>query len=438
MRAKKNFLAPCHVLVGTFVLLCAVSMVAQSDDAETENVGSIDPASVTTTTIPATLFGMSAHDGVLHATPWPTMPITGMRLWDSHVGWGQLNTAKGVYNWSDLDSWISKAASHNNTLVYTVGWTPKWATSKSNDASCDMENGACDPPNDLNSDGTGTDQHFIDFVTAIAKHAPSITYWEGWNTPHDIKQWTGTYAQLVRMTEDLNKTVKKYIPSAKIISPANGQLSYTFPNANCTMADRLGSFLAAGGTKWIDIVGLHTYYDTVPEHIVGVVQCYQSTMATYKISGLPIWSTEGAWGLNTKLPGKTDQAGFLARLYMLLWSNGVVRHYWYDWNDERTGTLSANGKPNTAGNAYTQVESWMKGRTMNTLCSSSSSTGIWTCGFTGSNGYVAQAVWHPGSSKSYTAATKYVNYLDLAGVKHTIAKGATVTVGVEPILLQNQ
>ena len=80
----------------------------------------------------------------------------------------------------------------------------------------------------------------------------------------------------------------------------------------------------------------------------------------------------------------------------------------------------------------------MKGRTMNTLCSSSSSTGIWTCGFTGSNGYVAQAVWHPGSSKSYTAATKYVNYLDLAGVKHTIAKGATVTVGVEPILLQNQ
>jgi hypothetical protein len=31
-----------------------------------------------------------------------------------------------------------------------------------------------------------------------------------------------------------------------------------------------------------------------------------------------------------------------------------------------------------------------------------------------------------------------VNYLDLSGNKHTISKGATVTVGTEPILLQNQ
>lgn len=239
-------------------------------------------------------------------------------------------------------------------------------------------------------------------MTAIAKRYPTITSWEMWNTPHDIKQWTGTYAQLVRMTQDANTYLKKYIPAAKIISPANGQLSYVYPSGNCTMADRLGSFLAAGGTKWIDIVGLHTYYDTVPEHIIGVVQCYQSTMSTYKISSLPIWSTEGAWGKNSTLPGATDQAGFLARLYLLLWSNGVVRHYWYDWNDQQTGTLEANGKANTAGTAYSKVESWMSGRTMSTLCSSSSSTGIWTCGITGSGSFSGLAVWHPGSNKSYT------------------------------------
>ncbi len=434
MRAK-NHLAPRRLLVGLFLLMTAAFLVAQDDDA---NVGSIDPQSVTSTSIPSTFFGMSAHDGVLFGTPWPTMPITGMRLWDSHVGWGQINTAKGVYNWTDLDDWTSKSATHGTTLVYTFGWTPGWASSKSGDGSCDMAKGACDPPSDLNSDGTGSDQHFIDFVTAIAKHAPSITYWEMWNTPHDIKQWTGTYAQLVRMTQDANTYIKKTIKSAQIITPANGQLSYTYPGANCTMADRLGSFLAAGGTKYIDIVGLHTYYDATPEHIVPVVQCYQSVMATYKISSKPIWSTEGSWGLNTTVSGGTNQAGFLSRLYLLLWSSGVARHYWYDWNDQRTGTLEANGKANTAGIAYTQVESWMKGRTMATPCASSSSTGIWTCGFTGSGGYASQAVWHPGSNKSYTAPTKYKNYLDLSGVKHTIKSGATVTVGVEPILLQNQ
>lgn len=434
MKAK-NFLAPCQIAMGIFVLLAATFVAAQE---QTDEAGSIEPASVTSTTIPSTLFGMSAHDGVLFGNPWPTMTITGMRLWDSGVAWGQINTAKGVYNWTTLDSWVSTAKTHNSTLVFTFGWTPGWASSKSNDGSCDMADGACDPPNDLNSDGTGTDQHFIDFVTAIAKHEPTITYWELWNTPHDIKQWTGTYAQLVRMAQDANQTIKKYIPSAKIISPANGQLGYTYPGANCTMADRLGSFLAAGGTKWIDIVGLHTYYDTVPEHIAGVVQCYQSTMSTYKISSLPIWSTEGAWGLDTSLTGGTNQAGYLARSYLLLWSSGVVRHYWYDWNDPRTGTLESGGKANTAGTAYSKVESWMSGRTMNTLCSEGTSTGIWTCGFSGSGGFAGQAVWHPGSNKTYTPASKYINYLDLSGVKHTIAKGGSVTVGVEPIFLQNQ
>ena len=98
----------------------------------------------------------------------------------------------------------------------------------------------------------------------------------------------------------------------------------------------------------------------------------------------------------------------------------------------------SNGKANTAGTAYSKVESWMSGRTMSTLCSSSSSTGIWTCGITGSGGFSGLAVWHPGSNKTYTPASKYINYLDLSGNKHTISKGASVTVGVEPIFLQNQ
>ena len=436
MRAK-NYLAPWQLAIGLVIVLVATFVVAQADQGSAAPA-SFDPKGITSTVIPATMFGMSAHDGVLYNQAWPTMTITGMRLWDSSVNWGQINTANGVYDWSTMDSWNDAVADRGQTLIYTVGATPSWASSKSGDESCDNNDGSCDPPSDLNNDGTGSDTHFINFITAIAKRYPSITYWEGWNTPHDVKQWTGSYDQLVRLTQDMNTYVKKYIPGAKIISPANGQLNYTYPSANCTMPDRLGSFLAAGGSKYIDIVGLHTYYDTVPEHIIDVVECYQDTMATYGVSSLPLWSTEGAWGTDSELPGATDQAGFVARLYLLLWSNGVVRHYWYDWNDERTGTLESGGKANTAGTAYAQVESWMSGRTMNTLCSESTSSGIWTCGFTGSGGYESLAVWHPGSNKSYTAGTKYVNYLDLAGKKHTISKGATITVGVEPVLLQNQ
>jgi hypothetical protein len=433
----KNCLSRRTLSVALFALMAVTFTIAQSDDHRVITPAPVAPSSITSTTIPATMFDMTTHSDVLFGTPWPTPPIYGVRLWDTATGWGQINTAKGVYDWTTLDSWVAAAATHNDELIYTFGMTPSWASSKPKDATCDYGLGFCDPPSDLKSDGTGTDQHFINFVTAIAQHAPTITYWEMWNTPHDIAQWTGTNAQLVRMVKDANTYIKKYIPGAKIISPANGQLNYPYPDSNCTMPDKMGGYLAAGLGKYIDIMALHTYYTTVPEDIVPVVQCYLTTMATYNVSSLPLWSTEGAWGFNTDLPNATDQAGFVARLYLLLWSNGVVRHYWYAWDDDNTGTLSNNGVINSVGIAYEQIESWMSGRTMSTLCSENSS-GIWTCGLTGPNGYAAQAVWYAGGTASYTAPSTYINYLDLTGAVHNITSGATVTVGSEPILLQNQ
>ncbi|HEV2467637.1 MAG TPA: hypothetical protein VGS78_00475 [Candidatus Sulfotelmatobacter sp.] len=433
--AAQNCLTRWIPVVAFLICTAAIFSLAQDEQPNAQPSAVQAPSSVNSNAIPASLFDMTAHTGVLFSTPWPTMPIYSMRLWDTNTGWAQLNPSKGVYDWSTLDSWISAAGSNNAQLIYTFGQTPGWASSKPNDSSCDYENGACDPPNDLNSDGTGTDQHFVNFVTAIAQHAPSITYWEMWNTPHDIKQWTGTDAQLVRMVKDANTYIKKYIPGAKIISPANGQLNYQYPAANCTMADKMGGYLAAGLGPYIDIMALHTYYTTVPEDIVPVIQCYQSTMKTYNVSSLPLWSTEGAWGFNTDFANTVDQEGFVARLYLLLWSNGVVRHYWYAWNDQNTGTLSNHGVINSVGTAYQQVESWMSGRTMSTLCSENSK-GIWTCGLTGSNGYSAQVVWHPGGNTTYSAPNEYVNYLDLSGTQHNISGGATVTVGEEPLLLQ--
>src|SRR5471030_1914460 len=121
MRVRSYLLPWCKLLAGIGIALLVATTFLTAQDDQTD--------AVTSTTIPATMFGMSAHDGVLFSTPWPTMAITGMRLWDSHVAWGQINTAKGVYNWTDLDDWVSKAASHNSTLIYTFGYTPGWASS---------------------------------------------------------------------------------------------------------------------------------------------------------------------------------------------------------------------------------------------------------------------------------------------------------------------
>jgi hypothetical protein len=437
MKAMDSSVSRNLVVIGLVLILSFVVIAAGLPAVQAGQSSNVAPSSITTTVIPVQLFDMSAHDGVLHSDPWPTMPIWGMRLWDSNVGWAQINTARGVYNWSTLDSWITEAENHNTQLVYTFGMTPSWASSKPTDTTCDYSPGACDPPSDLNLDGTGTDQNFIDFVSAIAQHAPSITRWEMWNTPHDIKQWTGSKAQLVRMTADARASIKKYVPNAQIISPANGQLNYVYPNGNCTMADKMGKYLAAGLGQYIDVVAFHTYYTATPENIVPVIQCYQSVMAQYNVSSLPLWSTEGSWGTDTTVPKNTDQAAFVARLYLLLWANGVTRHYWYDWNDQQTGTLESNGVTNKAGTAYAQVESWMVGRTMTTPCFSNTA-GLWKCNFSGANGYSSKAIWNPGGNVSFVPPAPYVNYLDLAGTKHTFAPGASITIGVEPVLLQNQ
>src|SRR5579871_3871127 len=155
---------------------------------------------------PAAFFGMHASSTVLSQQPWPQVSFGSLRLWDTATNWNQINIANGVYDFSLLDQWLSTANQHGvQDLLYTFGKTPQWASSRPNDQRCanDWGPGACDPPDDLNPDGSGSDQHWKDFVSALATHVgTSIKYWEIWNEPSSSNHWTGTVAQMVRMAQD--------------------------------------------------------------------------------------------------------------------------------------------------------------------------------------------------------------------------------------------
>src|SRR6202040_2038025 len=86
------------------LLISSTFSIAQTDPGKTAST-SVDPTAVTSTTIPPQFFGISAHNEVLYGTPWPTMPVYGMRLWDTATGWGHINTAQDTYDWSTLDLW---------------------------------------------------------------------------------------------------------------------------------------------------------------------------------------------------------------------------------------------------------------------------------------------------------------------------------------------
>jgi hypothetical protein len=406
--------------------------------------------------IPATFFGLHMHKPVVMGNqPWPTVPFGAGRLWDCGVAWAQVNTSKGVYDWSLLDKWLTAYHEHGiDDLMYTFGRVPRWASSKPNNSSCLDKTGlgVCDPPNDLKPDGTGPNQHWKDFVTAIAtqsknSHGAHIRYWEIWNEPFMPRMWTGTNAQLERMTRDAREVLLNIDPTAVIVSPPPAMQN---PGYERWMED----YLHDGGGKHADVIGLHGYVHTgrpgskpAAADIITVVKDLRRMLEAQGMGSMTIFDTESSWGAARVMGFDGDEdfeAGFLAQFYLLHWSAGVSRFYWYAWNNAEYGTLwspdpgnpSGPGHLRKAGVAYQQVHDWMVGATMNPLCSSTGD-GIWTCGFTRPGGYEALAVWSTGGNRSYTANAKFKKLRDLDGNNGPIG-GGKVNLGFRPILLQNQ
>ena len=60
-------------------------------------------------------------------TPWPTITFSALRNWDEGITWADLEPSRGTYNWTNFDTIINMAASHNVDILYTFGNTPPWA-----------------------------------------------------------------------------------------------------------------------------------------------------------------------------------------------------------------------------------------------------------------------------------------------------------------------
>lgn len=380
--------------------------------------------------------------------PWPTVSFSGIRLWDTFTSWAEINTAPGVYDWTRLDMWLNDSEKHSVNLLYTFGLTPAWASSQPSDSTCLRFLGACDPPNDLNPDGTGTDQVWNDFVTAIAIHAGTrIQYWEVWNEASVLPFWKGTYAQSARMAKDARYIILSINPNAKMLSPGDTALqAYSLKWWT--------GYGNAGGFRWADIIAIHgsvNYYPAAcgvypqAETFLTVMSNLRGVLAAYGQNSKPVWDTEASWGrTDTDCFTNQDlQAAFLARYHLLHWSEGVGRFYWRAWHDDVWGGLwTPTSGLNKAGVAYEQIYNWLVGASMTQACAASGT--VWTCKMSRPNGYAAEVVWDTSQScqsgvcaaREYTVEVQYVQYRTITGQTVPIV-GTTVPIGAKPILLEN-
>jgi hypothetical protein len=444
--------------------------------------------------IPSTFFGLQSKPT---RGTYPTVSFGSSRLWDRAVAWAALNPTFGSYNWATLDNMLAQLKTHglSEGVNYTVGIVPTWASSVPADVACDFGSaGGCDLPADLNPDGTGTNATFIAFVQNLAQHANDpvylqthahIKYWEPWNewyrnpvlgtNSQGCLTLSGcsvhaTYAQMVRMTEDLRCVItgkgningvlcnRPAIDSkALIVAPdSHGRTRYgaavmenflhcnasPYASSQCTTGDR--------GRNAVDILNFHFYTmqtETAEElnlHISNI----KAVISAADLAALPLWSNEGGWGFDTALTDPDMQAAFVMRYYLLGWSNSISLMMWYEFDNSGWGTLYSPptlGSLTPAGTAYQQAYRWMVGNEMTQACTGPAvpNLGVWSCGLTKPDGTGMLAVWDSSqscasgncTSSYYAYDPVYTSYSSAQSGIATVLAGGTVPIGAKPILL---
>ncbi len=443
--------------------------------------------------VPSAFFGLQSK---ATGGTYPTVSFGSYRLWDTDVAWDVLNPAPGTYNFAPIDGILTQLKTHgmSDGIAYTFGLVPNWASSAPTDTTCDLVTpGGCDLPTDLNSDGSGTDQTFINFVQNIAQHANSptylethahIKYWEPWNewyrdpvlSPYDQGciaaqncSIRATYAQMVRMTEDLRCVITgngsvngvpcartAIDPSAKILTPAShGRTSFgasvmeNFLHCDSKPPTTSGCTTGDRGRNAIDVLNFHFYAmlsetaEEIPFHVANI----KAGLRSADLAAMPLWSGEGGWGFDTSLPDPDLQEAFLVRYFLLGWSSGISQMSWYEFENNEWGTLYApqrNGSLTQAGLAYQQVYGWLTGNSMPQACTGPTypAQGVWTCAITKPDGTHMLAVWDSSqsctngvcSTSLYSQNPIYSSYMSLNGSKAAVTHGS-VPIGVKPILL---
>ena len=420
----------CWVRLASATTPVTTTPVAKTPTTTTPTTTTPTTTTPTTTTaavatVPASFFGM--HYSSAQYQPWPGVQFSTLRTWDQYPGvsWADLNPSSGVYNWANLDTVVNAAVAHGVDIIYTFGYVPPWASSNPTGSCAGGPVGTCYRPNPV---------AWQDFVTQItARYKGKIKYWELWNEPNAGNFWQGTPSDLVTMASAAYPIIAA--SGGTTLSPApQGDNAYQW----------LGSYFAAGGGPYSDIVTFHGYVGGAPELINTLTAKVKSTMAQYGVSRW-VWDTEHSWGDSTWPFGATsdEQSAWLARYIVLSFSDGINRTVWYkydgyegqpQWGTMFDATSKQMSKP---GLAYQQVYKWIVGAKMDSCVLSGA---VYQCHLTRATPYEALIVWNVDTMDSqpatFTPPTGYTQYQTLDGTTTSFGAGAQVPIGMKPILLE--
>ena len=302
--------------------------------------------------IPASFFGMHVNRAVPGQLIYPTIPYGSYRTLDSNVLWSQIETSNGNYSFTRLNARLADAQAAGVDVVYSIYNTPAFHSSNPTDTTCgttpNAGPGGCDPPVDVNPDGSGTDASLIAFLTALVNNVGTqIKYYEMWNEVNIATEWTGTNAQLVRMAQDARTTILASNPNAVFLSPSFTDLSYGGTWACTKMAAYLSTSVnGTTGSAAADIINFHGYVfnsDNSPPQAETEVVNMRNLQAVLSSSdkAKPLWDSEFSYG-PSGLGDPDLNSGFIAKHLLIQAGQGIARAYYFDWDINEQEALWSN------------------------------------------------------------------------------------------------
>lgn len=196
------------------------------------------------------------------------------------VPWTQIETARGQYDWAQLDVVMNGAFSRNLRVLGVIAYSPDWARPPGTSFSA--------PPDNASD--------YADFATSVVnRYGSRVSNWQLWNEPNLPLFFGGTPRNAPRYT-DLVKAaypaIKAAQPNSTVIlaglSRLPGEESPPAFLEKMYAAGAKGSFDAAAAHPYVFPTGLAAN----PENGWSDVPALHDVMAANGDGGKKIWMTE--------------------------------------------------------------------------------------------------------------------------------------------------
>ena len=379
------------------------------------------------TVIQDSLFGL--HVNGAERGVWPTINFGSLRLWDNATSWTNIETSKGVFDWTNLDKAVSNANQNGVTdFLMVLSGTPTWATNQRNPISLPAPNASGVPANMADWD---------DWVRAVAtRYKGKITNYQPWNEANLKTFYTGTPAQMAELTKRAHDIIKSIDPSATIVAPStglrlNGALQRFYPKFLQELKAR----------NWpVDVWSAHTYPNSLgtTNDRRKLANTWIDLLKAAKAPNLPLWDTENNYGLGGPGPDFPEQdikgtkaATWTAATYLDALRLGISRVYIYQWGpyNDLWGIQYKDGAPGAI--AMNTLQKWIVGTTYKGCKEAKRKV---TCKFRTSDG-VNQIVYSETRKKKFKVAKRYKQMCQLDGTCSAVPANRKVRTK-SPVLLK--